>query len=329
MTLIAATLQSFFTDRLAQQRQASPRTITAYRDAIRLLLTFAHDRSGKLPAQLEWDDLDATMISAFLNHLELDRRNGVRTRNVRLTAIRSLFSYAALRHPEHALVIQRVLAIPPKRFDKRIVTFLTPVEVDALLAAPDQTRWEGRRDRVLLLVAVQTGLRVSELTGLNCGDVTVGTGPSIRCEGKGRKQRAVPLSGPTAALLRSWLRERAGGPADPLFPTRTGRRLSRDAVALRVTTHVQTAAAQCPSLVGKKVHPHVLRHSCAMSLLQAGVDISVIALWLGHAGVRSTDAYVHADISIKEKALALTTPAEARIGRYRPTDKVLAFLESL
>jgi site-specific recombinase XerD len=329
MTLIAATLQSFFTDRLAQQRQASPRTIAAYRDTVRLLLTFVHHQNGRLPAELDWDDLDAAVISAFLNHLELERHNSIRTRNVRLTGIRSLFSYAALRHPEHALVIQRVLAIPPKRFDKRIVTFLTPVEVNALLAACDQSRWEGRRDRVLILVAVQTGLRVSELIGLNCNDVTLGTGASVRCEGKGRKQRAVPLSTPAAALLRSWLRERAGRPKDPLFPTRTGRRLSRDAVALRVSTHAAAAAQRCPSLMGKKVHPHVLRHSCAMSLLHAGVDTSVIALWLGHAGVRSTDAYVHADINIKEKALALTTPAEARPGRYRPTDKVLAFLESL
>ena len=195
------------------------------------------------------------MISAFLNHLELDRHNSTRTRNVRLTAIRSLFSYAALRHPEHALVIQRVLAIPPKRFDKRIVTFLTPVEVNALLAAPDQTRWEGRRDRVLILLAVQTGLRVSELTGLNCSDVTLGAGANVRCDGKGRKQRAIPLSTPAAALLRSWLRERAGRPTDPLFPTRTGRRLSRDAVALRVSTHAAAAAQRCPSLVGRRSIP--------------------------------------------------------------------------
>jgi site-specific recombinase XerD len=329
MTLIAATLQSFFTDRLAQQRQSSPRTIAAYRDTVRLLLGYVREHSGKPPSQLDWDDLDATVIASFLNHLELDRHNSTRTRNVRLTAIRSLFSYAALRHPEHALVIQRVLAIPPKRFDKRIVTFLTPAEIDALIAAPDQSRWEGRRDRVLLLMAVQTGLRVSELTSLNCNDITLGAGPSVRCEGKGRKQRAIPLSTPAAALLRSWLRERDGQPTDPLFPTRTGRRLSRDAIALRVSTHAATAAQGCPSLAGKKVHPHVLRHSCAMGLLHAGVDTSVIALWLGHAGVRSTDAYVHADINIKEKALALTTPADARPGRYRPTDKVLAFLATL
>lgn len=329
MTLIAPTLQAFFTDRLTQQRQASPRTIAVYRDTLRLLLGFVHRRTGKTPSRLDWDDLDVTVITAFLHHLETERHNSSRTRNLRLTAIRSLFAYAALRHPEHALLMQRVLAIPPKRFDKRVVTFLTALEVDALVAAPDQSRWEGRRDRVLLLLAIQTGLRVSELTGLNCGDVTCGIGANIRCEGKGRKQRAVPLTSPVEALLRVWMTERAGQLGDPLFPTRTGRRLSRDAVALRVRTHAAAAAQRCPSLVGKPIHPHVLRHSCAMSLLQAGVDTSVIALWLGHAGVRSTDAYVHADISIKEKALALTTPASARPGRYRPPDKVLAFLESL
>ncbi|MGH9252769.1 MAG: tyrosine-type recombinase/integrase [Acidimicrobiales bacterium] len=329
MTLIAPTLQAFFTDRLTTQRQASPRTIAAYRDTMRLLLGFVHRQTGMTPSQLDWADLDATMISSFLNHLQSERRNSVRTRNVRLTAIRSLFSYAALRHPEHALVIQRVLAIPPKRFDKRIVTFLTAPEVDALITAPDQSRWEGRRDRALMLLAIQTGLRVSELTGLNCGDVTLGAGANVACEGKGRKQRAVPLTSPAEALLQRWLSERAGRSHDPLFPTRTGRRLSRDAVALRVSTHAATAAKRCPSLLGKRVHPHVLRHSCAMSLLQAGVDTSVIALWLGHAGVRSTDAYLHADITIKEKALALTTPAAARPGRYRPPDKILAFLESL
>lgn len=329
MTLIAPTLQMFFTDRLAGQRQASPRTIAAYRDALKLLLEFIHQQTAKLPSQLDWDDLDATMITGFLNHLENKRHNTVRTRNVRLTAIHSLFSYAALRHPEHALLIQRVLAIPPKRFDKRIVTFLTPPEIDALIAAPDQSRWEGRRDRALMLLAIQTGLRVSELTGLNCRDITLGTGANVRCEGKGRKQRAVPLTHPVQALLRDWLVERAGLADEPLFPTRTGRRLSRDAVALRVSTHAATAAQQCPSLSGKRIHPHVFRHSCAMTLLQAGVDTSVIALWLGHAGVRSTDAYIHADITIKEKALALATPTSAPPGRYHPPDKVLAFLESL
>jgi site-specific recombinase XerD len=329
MTLIAPTLQAFFTDRLTRQRQASPRTIAAYRDTLRLLLEFVHKQTGKTPSQLDWDELNATVISAFLNHLETDRDNSIRTRNVRLTAIRSLFSYAALRHPEHSLLIQQVLAIPPKRFDKRIITFLTTEEIDALLAAPDSSRWEGRRDQALMLLAAQTGLRVSELTTLNCGDVTLGTGANVRCEGKGRKQRAIPLTDPVKTLLQDWLTEQGGNANDPLFPTRTGRRLSRDAVALRISTHASTAAERCPSLHNKRVHPHVLRHSCAMSLLQAGVDTSVIALWLGHAGVRFTDAYIHADMTIKEKALALTTPATAPPGRYRPPDKILAFLESL
>ena len=329
MTLIAPTLQAFFTDRLARQRQASPRTIAAYRDTMRLLLTFVHQRTGTPPSMLEWDDLTADVISAFLNHLEDERGNSVRTRNVRLTAIRSLFSFAALQHPEHALLIARVLDIPPKRFDKRSVTFLTGQEVNALLAAPDTNRWEGRRDKAMMALAVQTGLRVSELTGLNCADVTLGDGAAVRCEGKGRKQRTVPLDNPIQQLLRPWLGERAGRGGDPLFCTRTGRRLSRDAVAQRLATHVKTATKTCPSLHDKSVHPHVLRHSCAMSLLQAGVDTTVIALWLGHAGVRSTDAYVHADMTIKEKALALTAPVTAKPGRYRPTDKVLAFLDSL
>lgn len=329
MTLIAPTLQSFFTDRLTRQRQASPRTIAAYRDTLRLLLTFVQQRTGTAPADLDWTDLDAATITAFLTHLEVDRGNSTRTRNVRLTAIRSLFSYAALRHPEHAEVIQRVLTIPPKRFDKRDVTFLTAQEVDALLNAPDQTRWEGRRDHALLLLAVQTGLRVSELTGLNCCDVVLGPGAHVRCQGKGRKQRSIPLSAQTQAVLRPWLVERAGAPPHPLFCTRTGRRLSRDAIELRVRTHAMTAASRCPSLQGKTVHPHTLRHTCAMTLLRAGVDTHVIALWLGHADIRSTHPYIHADMAIKEAALALTTPPATTPGRYQPSDSLLAFLESL
>lgn len=329
MTLIASTLQAFFTERLAQQRQVSPRTVASYRDTLKLLLQFVHTRAGKAPSQFDWDDLDADTITAFLTHLEAERHNSVRTRNLRLTAIRSLFSYAALRHPEHALLIQRVLAIPPKRFDKRIVDFLNEAEVDALLAAPDPRRWEGRRDRVMFHLAVQSGLRVSELTDLTCGDITLGDNPNVRCVGKGRKQRVVPLDAATGRSLRAWLAERGGGTTEPLFPTRTGRPLTRDAVALRLTKHAQTAVLRCPTLAGRRLHPHVLRHTCAMTLLQAGVDTSVIALWLGHAGTRSTDAYVHADITLKERALALTTPVNVKPGRYRPRDKVLAFLESL
>jgi site-specific recombinase XerD len=329
MTLIAPTLQAFFTDRLARQRQASPRTIAAYRDTMRLLLTFVERQAGKPPATLDWDDLTADVISAFLSYLEDERGNSTRTRNVRLTAIRSLFSFAALHHPEHALLIARVLDIPPKRFGKRIITYLNAEEGDALLAAPEPGRWEGRRDKAMMALALQAGLRVTELTGLNCADITLGEGAAVRCEGKGRKQRSVPLDRPVQKLLRAWLGERSGGARDPLFCTRAGRRLSRDAVAQRLGIHVKAAAQACPSLLEKSVHPHVLRHSCAMSLLQAGVDTSVIALWLGHAGVRSTDAYVHADMTVKEKALALTTPVTVKPGRYRPADTTLAFLESL
>jgi site-specific recombinase XerD len=329
MTPVAPTLQAFFTDRLTRQLQASPRTIASYRDTLRLLLCFTQDRTGKQPAKLDWDDLNETLISAFLEHLETERHNTPRTRNLRLTAIRSLFKYAALRHPEHASVIARVLSIPPKRHQKRQISFLTADESRALIDAPDQSRWEGRRDRAMLTLTIQAGLRVSELIALNVGDIQLGTGAHVRCEGKGRKQRTVPLTTPAQAVLAAWLTERGGRPTDPLFVTRTGRRLSRDAIEQRVTVHAITATTRCPSLQTKQLHPHVLRHSCAMSLLQAGVDTTVIALWLGHADVRSTQPYLHADLTIKEKALALVTPADVKPGRYKPADATLAFLESL
>lgn len=329
MSLVAPTLQSFFTDRLVSQRQASPRTIASYRDSLRMLVVFAQERSGKKPCRLDWDDLDVETVSAFLDHLESARGNGPRTRNLRLTAVRSLFSYAALRHPEHAGTIQRVLAIPAKQFDKPIVSFLTAPEIGALVGSPDLSCWEGRRDRALLLTAVQTGLRVSELTGLNCEDVTFGTGASVRCEGKGRKKRAVPLTTESSAVLGVWMTERAGRGDDPLFPTRSGQRLSSDAVQRLVRKHGVTAAEHCPSIRAETLHPHVLRHSCAMALLHAGVDSAVIALWLGHADIRSTHTYLHADLAIKQRALALTTPTTSPPGRYRPPDKLLAFLEDL
>ncbi len=329
MTTVAPTLQAFFTDRLTRQRQASPRTVASYRDSVQLLLRFVHERTGKQPSTLDWDDLDEPMISAFLDHLQAVRGNSVRTRNLRLTAIRALFRYAAFRHPEHAALIQRVLAIPAKRYEKRIVNFLTAEEATALTAAPDRGRWEGRRDRVVLTLGLQTGLRVSELISLNCADIVLGVGAHVRCEGKGRKHRTVPLTSTTQAVLRVWLAERAGSATDPLFPTRTGRRLSRDAIEQRVAIHADAAAQRCPSLRVKHLHPHVLRHSCALALLQAGVDTSVIALWLGHADVRSTNPYLHADLTIKERALALTAPISVQPGRYKPPDAVLAFLEDL
>jgi site-specific recombinase XerD len=329
MTPVAPTLQAFFTDRLIGQLHASPRTIASYRDTLSLLLRFVQNTTGRAPSALEWGELNEPVIAAFLDHLERDRGNSARTRNLRLTAIRSLFRYAAVRHPEHAAVIQRVLAIPAKRYERRAVTFLTAQEAQALLDAPLPDRWEGRRDRAMLTLTIQAGLRVSELVAVDCGDVTLGTGAHVRVEGKGRKHRAVPLATQASALLSVWLAERRGEPGDPLFSTRTGRRLSRDAVESRVATHAATAAARCASLNDKHVHPHVLRHSCAMSLLQAGVDSTVIALWLGHADVRSTQPYIHADMTIKERALALVTPASVAPGRYAPTDDVLAYLDSL
>ena len=271
MSTLAPTLQAFFTDRLARQRQASPHTIAAYRDAIKLLLTFAAQQTGKPPSRLDIADLDAPLIGAFLNQLETGRGNSTRTRNARLAAIHSLFRYAALRHPEDAAVIARVLAIPPKRFDKALITYLTGQEITALLAAPDQDTWTGRRDHALLMLACQTGLRATELTSLTIGDVHLGTGAHVSCLGKGRKQRITPLTAATTAVLGGWLAERAGQAADPLFITRRGTPLSRDALERRIARYTATAALTCPTLREKKVSPHVLRHSAAMQLLNAGV----------------------------------------------------------
>jgi site-specific recombinase XerD len=265
----------------------------------------------------------------FLDHREHDQGNSIRTRNARLAAIRSLFRFAALRHPEHAAVIARVLAIPPKRFERRLVTFLTEPEIDALLAAPAHTTWTGRRDHALLALAVQTGLRVSELIALRKADVHLGVGPHVSCLGKGRKHRITPLTAAVVAVLRSWLGERAGQANDPLFPTRTGRALSRDALEHRLRTSVATAEGACPSLRGKTITLHVLRHTAAMRLLHAGVDTSVIALWLGHEHVETTQIYLHADLALKERAIARTTPVHTTPGRCHPSDALVAFLEAL
>jgi integrase/recombinase XerD len=329
MSLLAPTLQSFFTDRLMRQRQASPHTIAAYRDTFRLLLAFATKRLRIAPSRLLMDHLHAPLLAAFLDDLEHNRKNSVRTRNTRLAAIRSLFRYAALRHPEHAAVIERVLAIPPKRFERSLVSFLTEAEVAALLAAPDRATWTGRRDHAVLGLALQTGLRVSELIGLRCADVHLGVGPHVSCLGKGRKQRITPLTRGMVDVLRVWLAERGGQAEQPLFVTRAGRGLSRDALEHRLAKHVANAANAAPSLHRKRVTLHGLRHTAAMRLLRAGVDTSVIALWLGHEQVETTQIYIHADLSIKERALARTAPAGTRPGRYQPGDSLVAFLESL
>ena len=329
MTAVAATVQAFFTERLARQRRASPHTIAAYRDTLRLLLGFASRRAGKSPCRLDFADLDAPVISAFLDHLERERGNTIRSRNARLAAIHSLFGYAALRHPEHAGDIARVLAIPAKRGDQTIVTFLTGDEAAALLAAPDRATRTGRRDHAWMLLAIQTGLRASELTGLTCADVHLGAGPYVACHGKGRKDRITPLTPGTVTTIRAWLAERAGEPDDPLFDTSRRGPLSNDALQQRLAVYAGMAASTCPALAGKKITPHVLRHTAAMALLHAGVDITVIALWLGHESVTTTQIYLTADMALKQQALDRTTPLASVPGRYKPPDQLLAFLEAL
>jgi len=329
VTSLAPTLESFFAVRLIQQRRASPETISAYRATFRLLLGFAQRQLGKRPSALDLADLDVQLITAFLAHLEQDRHNSIRTRNARLAAIRSMFRYAALRHPELSALIQQVLAIPDKRSERTIVTFLNDSEVDALLDAPDTRTRTGRRDRALLAVAVQTGLRVSELTALTCSDVELGKGAHVRCLGKGRKQRCTPLTTATVAVVQAWLTETGIETSAPLFPTIRHARLSSDAVQQLVAKHVRNAAATCPSLRNKHVTPHTLRHTAAMRLVHAGVEPVVIALWLGHERIETTNIYVHADMTLKERALARTVPISVKPGRYRPPDPLLAFLEAL
>jgi len=329
MSPLAPALQAFFTERLITQRNASPHTIAAYRDTFRLLLHFAQQQTGKQPFQLDIDDLDAPLIGAFLTHLERDRGNSPRTRNARLGAIHSFYRYAALEHPEHAHTIARIMAIPTKRHESSIVSYLELGEIKALLAAPDLLTWLGRRDHALLVLMIQTGVRVSELTGLRIGDVHLGVGAHIRVTGKGRKKRAIPLTGETVAVLRAWLKERRGQPDDPLFPTRQGHALSRYTVGAILTRDVTTAAATCPLLMAKRTTPHTLRHTNAMLLRAKGVDIATIALWLGHESTQTTHIYEHADPALKERAIARTAPLGAKPGRYRPPDELLAFLEEL
>jgi site-specific recombinase XerD len=329
MTLLAPTLQAFFTDRLLAQKNASPHTVASYRDCLRLLVCFAHQQTGTPPSRLAIEQLDARLIGDFLDHLEHMRGLSIASRNTRLAAVHSLFRFAALRHPEHAELIGRVLAIPAKRAQRALVSFLTAEETDALLASPDRSRRTGRRDHALLLVAIQTGLRVSEITGLRIADLQLGAGAHVRCTGKGRKDRATPLTRQTAAALRAWLAERGGDSTDPVFPGPAGSPLGTDAVRRLTERHAAGAAARCPSLSSKKVTPHVLRHTCAMKMLESGIDMATISLWLGHETIRSTQAYLHAHMALKEKALARTAPARTTAGRYQPPDSLLAFLEQL
>lgn len=324
-----ALLQRFFTERLCTQMEASAHTIAGYRDTFRLLLRFASEQRNKLPTKLGIEDLDVDLISDFLLHVEIARGNGARSRNTRLAAIRSFFRYVAMNEPGWLLHCQRILAMPGKRYIKQAVSFLDENEIAALLAAPNRSTWAGRRDHVLLLVALQTGLRASELIGLRCKDVVTGTGAHIRCIGKGRKERCTPLRRDTAKMIETWFKELRGDPDQPLFPSIRGDKMSRDALEHLVRKHSLAAARSCPSLASKRVSPHTLRHSTAMELLQHGVDQSVIALWLGHESIETTQIYLHADMRLKEKALSCVAAPATSPGRYRPDDQLLAFLESL
>lgn len=324
-----ALLQGFFTQRLMQQRRASPHTIGSYRDSFRLLLHFAQARLGKPPTQLAFEQIDAPLVAAFLDDLENGRGIAARTRNLRLTAIRSFFRYAAFEAPTHAAQIQRVLAIPNQRFTRIQVGFLSRVEVEALLAAPDQHSWSGRRDHAMLLVAIQGGLRLSELSAMRREGLILGTGAHIRVLGKGRKERATPLTKQTVTVLKTWLREIPDRADATVFPSTRGRPLSADGVQYLLAKHVATASKTCPSLQQKRVTPHMLRHTTAMELLLAGMDRALIALWLGHESVETTQIYLEANLAMKELALQKTAPPEGKPGRYRPDDQLMVFLKGL
>lgn len=330
MPKLPVLIECFFTQRLMKLRRVSAHTIASYRDTFRLLLTFAESRLHISPSDLELSHLDAALIIAFLDHLEIDRASSARTRNLRLTAIRAFFQFAAFEEPAYSAQIQRVLAIPAKRHEQKLVQFLTRPEIEALLAAPDRTTWLGRRDHAILLLAVQTGLRLSELTNLDRNEVSLGKGAHVRCFGKGRKERCTPLSRQTTLALRAFLKELSAKSAPVLFPTVDGRRMSADAIQYLLKKHIETARSHCPSLRHKRVSPHVLRHTAAMELLQAGVDSSVIALWLGHESVETTQVYIQADLALKEKALGKVAALKSKaVQRYRAPDQLLAFLDGL
>ena len=328
-SLLPSLIQHFFTDRLLGQLGASPHTVAGYRDAFRLLLQFATERIGRAASQLRMEDLDAPFLGKFLEHLEVERGNCARTRNNRLCALHAFFRYVAVTEPSLALHCQRIMAIPSKRYERGPVEFLTEEETSALVAAPDPGTWIGRRDRALLLVAVQTGLRNSELTSLKRQDVELGTGAHVRCLGKGRKTRCTPLRPDVVAVLKEWLSQQGGEPGEPVFPSSRGGRLSADAFQRLVFRHASTASQACPSLVPKLVTPHTLRHAAAMALLHRGVDLTVIALWLGHESTETTQVYLHADMRLKERALAHATPSGLVPDRFQPSDPLLAFLENL
>jgi site-specific recombinase XerD len=325
----AGLLQRFFAERLLQQKNASQRTVEAYRDTFCLLLKYAERVRGKPPAKLTLGDFDASLILDFLAHLETERHNSVRSRNARLAAVRSFAHYIALQCPPALQLAQQILAVPMKRFEKVLLGFLSREEIQAILAAPDGTTWCGRRDRVMLAVLYNTGARVSEMMGIRVSDVTLAATSSVHLHGKGRKQRTVPLWRETAAEIRHWLKYANLASDQPLIPTRSGQPMTRTSVAERLTLAVTRATKQCPQLQGRQISPHTFRHTTAMHLLQAGVDITVIALWLGHESPVTTHGYIEADLAMKERALANIAPPESKRKRYHPGDSLLKFLESL
>jgi integrase/recombinase XerD len=322
-------LETFFTKRLIAQRRASRHTIASYRDTFRLLMEFAQQQLGKSPSKITFENLSAPFLGSFLDHLETSRQNGARSRNLRLTAIRSFFRFAALETPQHAALIQRVLAIPNKRQSRPLIGFLTRPEIDALLAAPDRSSWLGRRDHTLLLTVIQTGLRLCEVTSIRQQNLSLASGAHVRCEGKGRKERCTPLTKQTVMVLKDWIKEQGVDDTRILFPNARGGPLSPDAVQYLVGKYVKVAQQTCPSLVGRRVSPHVLRHTTAMELLQAGVDPTLIALWLGHESIETTKMYLDANLTLKEKALSKIDPIKTNAGRYKPDDNLLAFLKGL
>lgn len=329
-TILPSLIERFFTQRLMQQRNVSPNTIASYRDTFRLLLRFVSKRLGRAPSQLSLSDFDARLIADFLDHLETDRSAGPRSRNLRLTSIRTFFRFIAFEEPAHSLQVQRVLAIPAKRVPRKEVEFLSRVEIETILAVADKSTWTGRRDYTLLLLAVQTGLRLSEITGLDRDAVRFGVGAHVRCTGKGRKERSTPLTRLARETVKTWLAEPPRNGATKLFPTVHGKRMSADAVQFMLSKYVNAAAKTCRSLRSKQVSPHTLRHSAAMELLLAGVDPSVIALWLGHESSQTTQAYLHAHVALKEAALARVAPIDGQGSiRFKPDDKLLAFLNAL
>lgn len=328
-TTFAPLLQRYFSQRLITQKQASPHTIASYRDTFRLFLQFARRQTSKAPSDLALSDINVDLIESFLTDLEKHRSISARSRNLRLSALRSFFRYALYYEPEHAGRIQQILAVPAKRHDRTIVNFLTHTEVEALLAVPDTGTWNGRRDHALLLVAFQTGLRLSELTGLRRQDLELETGAHLRCLGKGRKERCTPLAAKTVQEIKAWMKEPAPRGSEFLFPTVHGRRMSADAVQYLLAKYTALARRSCLSLRNKRVSPHVARHTAAMELLQAGVDLSVIALWLGHESIETTQKYLDANLALKEAALAKTLPLASQNRRFKPDDRLLQFLNAL